>query len=1105
MKKPNFILISIVKHLWESNMFRTIIAVLFVMVIGIAPAFAANTYSQSTRLSLNLKNETIKNVLNEIEKKSEFYFIYDASAIDATMSISLDANKKSIVEILDAIFKGSGVVYKIYNKQIALASNSFALSEMLQTRSVSGKVTDPQGEPIPGVSVVVKGTSLGTISDINGIYSISNLPENTTLVFSFIGMENQEVQVLDKTVINVVLEQTFFGLDEVVAVGYGSMKKTDLTGAVIRANVEDFKSSPNTNVAQLLQGTVPGLNIGQVTSAGATPSISIRGNTTLSGKKDVLIVLDGIIYNNSLSSINSNDIESVDVLKDASATAVYGAQAANGVILITTKRGTAGKTEISLSSSYTVQNPTKNFRPMNRTEYLSFVKEFYYDKAYSAPDYTTPVTNFNLASFLPDEVMRDASQSDGISINNYDWWQQGTRTGSVLENLLSISGGNNAASYLLSFGNTKQENFILNDDFKRNSIRINLDANPTTWWKLGVQSFGSFVNMDGAEPSVWGLTTQSPLITPYDANGNIKPYPFNTLDTNPFMGTSVDDKERHNYFFANIYSEIKLPVKGLTYRFNYGNNYRIDQHYYSSEYGAGLTGSAFKRHTNYSDYSFDNILNYNRNFGIHDVSATFVYGAIERKYDYTNSNANGFSRMTLGYNSLELGTNQFASSDAWEESLLYQMLRANYKLKGRYLITTTLRRDGFSGFAENNKTALFPSVALGWILSDEEFMDLPWLSYLKLRAGYGISGNQTNRYKSLAIVDTEAGYVFGDGGSTLISQKLASLQNNFLEWEKTKGMNAGIDFGFLQNRLNGSLEIYETTTNDLLYDVAIPTITGFSSISSNVGEIHNKGIEFFVTSRFIEKKKFEWTTTFNISSNSNKIKSLLGRDSNGDGKEDDLVSSNLFIGQPISAIYGYIIEGIYQIGDDIPAGYNPGNYKIKDVTGEGKITTDDRVILGKADPAYRFGIMNKFRVHNFSLNFFINSVQGGKNGYLGSNSMALYRNDNNLRWNLISEQASDLWSPNNPNSTYSRSITAGAIVPTRYQDRSFIRLQDVTLNYAFPETMLKPYNIKNLSLFLNGKNLLTLTDWKGWDPEANSNYGGRPVMKSFSIGINVTL
>lgn len=981
----------------------------------------------------------------------------------------------------------------------------YSISALAQEIAIRGQVTDSSGETIIGANVKIKGKGTGTITDIDGNYQLKTSTDDI-LIVSYIGYLAQEISVNGKSVINVKLMEDVKALDEVVVVGYGSMKKSDLTGAVVSANLKDFEKSPNTNVVQSLQGTVPGLNIGQVTEAGTTPSISIRGTNTLNGNKSVLIVLDGIIYNSSLSSINPNDIESIDVLKDASAAAVYGAQAANGVLLITSKKGKEGKAKVSFSSSYSISNPTKNLRPMNRNEFLSFTKEFWYDKAYTGPDYKTPNPDFRMADYLPDKVMLDNNQSDGISPYDYNWWDEGTRTGSIFENRISVSGGTEAISYLVSYENVDQKGYLLNDDFKRNSIRMNLDIKPYKWMKLGVQAFGSFVNQDGAGVDVWKLITQNPLVEPYDENGKIVPYPLQTLDTNPFMGTDVKDKERHNYFFANLSAEIKLPVKGLTYRLNYGNNYRIDQSFRSNEYGASLTGEAYKQHSTYYDYTIDNILNYNNTFGEHDIAVTLLYGASERKFDYTEAKSQKFERLTLGYNALELGKDQYATSDAWSEALLYQMGRINYKFKDRYLVTATARRDGFSGFAENNKTAIFPSVALAWIISEESFFKVSWIDYLKLRGGWGISGNLTDRYKSLAKVTTAPGYVFGDGGTTEIRQQINSMGNKDLKWEKTQGFNIGLDFNLLNNRLNGSLEAYQTETRDLLFDMAIPTLTGFGSVSSNIGKIRNRGIELTLNSRNIITKDFEWNTTFNISSNSNKIVSLLGKDADGDGKEDDLIASGLFISESTSAIYGYIIDGIWQLNDNITTGYHPGNYKIRDVTGEGDITVDDRVIIGKGDPAYRFGLMNKFRYKNFSFSFFINSVQGGKKGYLGSNSSQLNRGDANARrWNMISEFAADYWSPNNPGATYSRSIQGGAIKPAAYQDRSFVRLQDVNLAYNFPQSLLKPIGIQGLDLYVSGKNLITITKWKGWDPEANSNYWGRPVLRSFTFGLNITL
>lgn len=502
------------------------------------------------------------------------------------------------------------------------------------------------------------------------------------------------------------------------------------------------------------------------------------------------------------------------------------------------------------------------------------------------------------------------------------------------------------------------------------------------------------------------------------------------------------------------------------------------------------------------DYTIDNILAYNATFGEHHIDATLLYGASERKYDYTKALGQGFTRMTLGYNSLEQATTRYVYSDAWREALCYQMARVSYRLMDQYLITGTVRRDGFSGFAANNKYATFPSIALGWIISEEPFFKIPWIDYLKLRGGYGISGNQTSRYKSLSTVASEIRYIFGDGGKPVIGQEISALGNSNLKWEKTAGINLGLDFTILGQRLTGSVEYYSTTTKDLLYDVALPDITGFSKIASNLGKIKNKGFEFILTSKNIQTSDFKWTTSLNFSTNSNKIVTLTGEDNDGDGIEDDNISSNLFIGQPISAVYGYVVDGIYQLGDDIPAGFYPGNYRIVDMTGEGEITPEDRVILGKGDPAYRFGIMNTLEYKNFTLSFFINSVQGGKDGYLAANSSSLVRDQNNLRWNRIS--AWDYWSPRNPDAVYARSISTPKITPTVYEDRSFVRLQDVSLSYAFPKSVTNKVGLNEIDLFFSGKNLLTFTKWHGWDPEAGSTYSDRPVMRSFSFGVSLT-
>ncbi|MGN0051717.1 MAG: SusC/RagA family TonB-linked outer membrane protein [Prevotella sp.] len=1006
------------------------------------------------------------------------------------------------------------------SKLLFLLMLFLSLTAWGQNRQVRGTVVSAtDGEPVIGASIVEKGTQNGTVSDLSGQFTITVKP-NATISVSYLGFKTKDIAVKGQNDLKIELAEDAQMLDQVVVIGYGTAKKSDLTGAVMSANLKDFEKAPNTNLMQTLQGTVPGLNIGQVSSAGGSPSIQIRGRNTISGSRDVLIVLDGIIFTGDMSSINPADIERVDVLKDASATAVYGAQAANGVLLITSKKGAQGKAKITFSSSYSFQNPTKDLKPMDREGMIQWMKDVQWNKAYTEESgYTKENPDFNVATTVPDSYMLD--ETGNLITTDYNWWDEFTRTGHIFENKLNISGGNETAAYMISVGNTDQKNILLNDDFKRNSIRVNLDVQPRKWWKAGVQAFGSFVNKDGAETYLPFLVTYSPFAYPFDDKGEIVPYPMGgAMRDNPYMGSVADDVERSNTFFGNLYSEFQLPLKGLTYRFNFGNNYRVYEHNYSNKYSYYPSGQAYKNSSIYYDWTFDNIVNYQNTFGKHDVGATFVYGASRRKYTYTGAEARDFARLNLGFNSLEQGKEQYTNSDAWKSSLLYQMFRVNYKFDDKYLVTATVRRDGFSGFAANNKFAVFPSVALGWVASEEKWFNVSWVDHLKLRGGYGVSGNQTSMYSSLSRVNSSISYVFGNGATSgVLGQELASLGNADLKWEKTSGFNLGLDFSLFGNRLSGTLEAYRTTTNDLLFDVAIPSTTGFTTIRSNVGKIQNTGIELNLTSRNIVTKDFEWSSTFNISHNSNKIKSLVGKDNDGDGVEDDMTASSLFIGESLSAIYDYKVDGIYQLGDDIPEGFYPGNYRVVDVNEDGKINADDRTIIGKTDPAARMGLLNKFTYKDLTLSFFLYAVVGGKDGYLGQNTNQVRPDDNGKRYNHFTEQAELFWSPINTGGIYDRAAQNGALgdKPHRYEKRDFLRLQDVTLSYDLPKTWMNKIGIDGINVYMNCKNLLTLTGWHGWDPEPDmtaqdgngrdivtgSGYGDRPVMRSITFGLNV--
>jgi TonB-dependent starch-binding outer membrane protein SusC len=973
-----------------------------------------------------------------------------------------------------------------------------------QQLPIKGKITEANGAAVSRASVTVKGTKTGTTSDANGNYQLS-AASTDTLVFSSVNFMEYEEAIAGRSTINVTLQSSNNILSDIVVVGYGTQRRKDVTGSVAQVNLEIMKNSPNTNLGQLLQGTVPGLNVGLSTVAGGTPSISIRGQVTLNGNTSVLIILDGIQYNGSLSSINPDDIASIDVLKDASSTAVYGAQAANGVILITSRKGRTGqKPRIAYSGSYTSQRPTVSLRPLNREQYLQRVRDAFWRQAYLGPDYTQPNPAFNLASKV-DASMRDASGN--LLPNDYDWWGNATKPGSISENNLSISGGTDNANYLLSGSIVDQKNFIMNDLFKRKTLRANIEIRPAKFWKIGLISSGSFVNQDGAEPTMSEIVRHSPLLVPFDANGQLIPSPTNTVTFNPFRTYYVDDRDRHQYYFANIYSDLDIPfIKGLNYRLNFGNNLRNDQHYFASRYDGGFTGRAYKENIEYYDYTLDNILTYSKRLGKHDFTVTGVYGAVERKYSRTFANGVGFSRLNLSWNNIQGASIKDITTDAWSEALNYQMGRLNYKYDDKYLLTATLRRDGFSGFAENFKYALFPSVGLGWVISSEPFMQKTFMNLLKLRATYGSIGNQTGRYTSLARVETNASYVFGDGASTSFGQQVVSLPNPNLKWERTQGLNLGIDFGLLNNRLSGTVEYYNNNTYDLLYSVTLPSITGFSSIQTNLGKIRNTGFEAALTYQIVNKRNFNWSATYNFWTNKNRIVTLTGIDGNGDGREDDLVSDGLFIGKSIGTIFNYQAGSIYQLNETVMPGFQTGGLRVVDQNKDGDITPADRIFIGRTLPKYRMSLFNSINYKGIILSFLLNSIQGGKDGYLGNNTKLFFRDDNNVRDNDLGDV--DYWSPRNPNGKFPRIVDGSfpKVAPNLYERRSFVRLQDISLGYNLPANILKKIKAQAVNVFISGKNLVTWTNWEGWDPETGQGFdvGGRPVMRAISVGIQIT-
>lgn len=1107
--------------------------------ICISLIFTINMYSQTTTVNISSDTTDAKSVLEQIEQQTDYLFVYN-NTIDFSMKVSINVHSAPVADILSAMLADTDIVYVMEGNNILLlkkgeqtlsnsakaqsagtpeqasnkpssATSTSAVSQQTG-KMITGKVVDNFGEAVIGANIAEKGTQNGTITDIDGNFSLQ-VAQNATLIISYIGFNTVEKVISNETHITIELQENLLNLDEVVVVGYGTARKSDLTGSVVRADLSALQDSPNTNIMNALQGLVAGLNVGATASAGDDPTFSIRGRTSISGSTTPLLVLDGSIYRGNMSDINVNDVASIDVLKDASATAIYGSQASNGVLLITTKTGTPGKSKpmISYNGYISCQQSTNNkLKPLNREGFLRKVSDRFLSESRIGDDMLQMNPDWDSSKYMADATTL-AGFNNGTDT---DWWNLLTNdTPYIQSHNMSIRGSSDLSNYFFSMGYLDQENLIINDQYKRYNIRVNLDMKVTDWMKIGTQSSFSMGDRSGTTPTMANIMETPPLAAAYSENGSPVKYPYKTY-VNPLLQIEDQDINKRYNLQANFYADIKMPfIKGLNYRVNFSQYLINIQNYNYSQSADNFRGSGYKTNSSEYGWTVDNIISYKNKFGLHDMDATIVYGAEKREQEGTTASASIFVNDVLGYNSLGAGQSdqQSAASSAWQESSLYSMGRVRYTFNEKYTFTGTVRRDGFSGFGKNNKFGLFPSAAIAWRISSEEFMNkIEWVDNLKLRLSYGENGNRTIlRYQTLATISSSNGYVFGDGGSAELCQWVSALPNTDLKWETTNTFNIGVDFNVLKNRLFGNMEYYVSNTRNLLYNINIPQIAGLPTIASNIGELGNKGFEWSLSAIPVKTKDFSWTITCNYSINRNKVKSILGIDADGDGKEDDLVSSKIFIGKPYGVAYDYNIIGMWQLSDyhagAIPSGFTYGTYKIEDIDGDGKFSAaNDRKILGYTDPSYRYSIQNALQYKNWELKFFINAIQGGKDYYYGQPGSSLKNPDNVYQVNSFDY---DYWTPENPNARYRQlgyytQIMGETFSP--YVQRSFIRLQDVTLSYSVPKAFLNKFNVSRLNLFVTGKNLLTLTDWDGWDPEIGEGLStaSKPLMKSYTLGLN---
>lgn len=964
-------------------------------------------------------------------------------------------------------------------------------------RTIKGVVTNSSGERLIGMSVIEVGTSNGTTTNTQGEYSIKlTKSANVRLSFSYLGYESQILPVGASNIIDVELKESNSIIDDVVVVGYGTMKKKDVTGSVVSFNADKAAMLPNTNILQALQGAIAGLNVGMTTGAGSTPSYSVRTTTSITADSNPLIVVDGAIYNGSLNDFATSDIQSVDVLKDASALAVYGSRAANGVIIISTKMGSSEKPTISINSYLGVNTNTNKPKMLNGEKYIKKVLDWRVAN-------NLEVDNSKIESYL--NLEERENYRNGKTIDPYE---EVIQTGFTQNYSASVSGRTTGTNYFAGLNYNSQNGVLKGDDYKRLAMRMNLDSRLTSWLLVGFKANFAKNDYSGVSANLINANYMSPYGSYYDDKGEMIRYPMgDQLVPNPMQDYyQKQDLDVRKSLFGIAYTEIEAPfLKGLKYKISYSHNYRWSStgsfEGLDTWNGAASKGKGSLSEGAASDYIIDNILSFDKTFASkHYVNATLLYSYEHNGGDSKTLAANTFADTSLGWGKLELGANQSVSSSFYTDNYISQMGRFHYGYDNRYMATFTVRRDGSSRFGAGNKFGVFPSAAVAWTASEEEFVkSIDWISNLKIRTSYGLNGNSAvARYGSLATTGNNR-YV--DGSTQLITQYIATMENAKLGWESTKTLNFGLDFSVLKSRVSGSFDYFLSRSNDLILSQSLPIMTGYYKVNANIGETKGRGMEITLNSVNIQSRDFNWSTTVNFSRYRNEIVHLYGKYK--DGKEEDDRSNSWFIGEPIGVFYGYQTDGIWQIGDDIPSGFKPGFFKIKDIDGKPGISTDDRSVYAYTDPNFRFSIMNNLSYKNIMLSIMINSVQGGNGYYMAENKYAL--NPNAYFPDRLNMVDMPYWTPENPSNEYPVINYSPGNGHYFLQDRSFVRIQDISIAYNFNKTLLKKAEIKGLKVYASGKNLYTFTKWKGYDPEAGQSvWEGTPSMRTFIFGVELT-
>lgn len=1089
------------------DLFNIMKICLFLLFAFAFQLMATNTNAQDAIIELKSNSVTVSQLISEIEKQTDYLVVYSNREVNTSRTVSLKNKSDKVSEYLNQTFSGTDIGYDFEKNYIVLSKKTqqtantitnLAQALQQQGKTVRGAVTDSNGEPVIGATIVVKDKpSQGTVTDIDGNFILSNLPENAVLQVTYVGMKPQEIITAGRNMINIIMESDIELLDEVVVVGYGTMKKSDLTGSVGQIKSDDINSVPTANILQSIAGRVSGVDVKQNHGApGAPVSIRIRGFNSIQGSNEPLYVIDGFPTNN-LSILNNSDIESIEILKDASSTAIYGSRGANGVVLITTKQAKVGEPSIFFETNYGIQSLRKKMEFMDASEYAQFTNEI-------------RINDKREPYFSQNEIERFGK--------GFDWQDMLFQKAPIITTSFSINGGNNRTKYFLGGSILKQDGIIKTSSYDRYSVSTKLNQFFSDNFSLNFTSNLSRIETGGQQPVggnrgsgiIAGTLSAPPTLTPYNEDGTYR----NLLTSYPFISNSITNPinslfESNRLQLTNmILTHIDLiynPIRELTIKLTGGieNQDQRSDNYMTNNI---LSGDAI---ANVGTVQTQSILgeltaNYIKTFSQNHTISTLV-GVTSQEFKRTSlssGSAMGFiSDITETYDLSAAEVKGIPSSSYSKSAILSGLARVNYNFKDRLLATLSFRADGASQYSKGDKWGYFPSAALAWRVSNEDFFkEISYVSNLKMRLSWGVSGSQAiGAYSTLNILYS---------GTTVFGKELHNTYSpgtrlpGKLKWETTESKNFGVDIGILKNRINITADYYLKDTRDLLNTVGLPLSFGYNSMIQNVGKMHNRGFEFGVDA-FLLSGKFNWEINSNISFNRNKVTKLYsGQDILGGAINVNLVQDNLNIlreGEPVGRFWGYLEDGYDE----------NGSIKFKDLNDDGRITTDDKTFIGNPHPNFIYGFNSNMSYKKFELIFFFQGSQGNDLFNISSINNTL---DYGIGLNMPKDVYLNHWTPANINAKYPVAKTSTNVKASNrfVEDGSFIRLKNVEFAYNLE---LKKY-IKTIRFFISGQNLLTFTNYSWWDPEINS-YGGAnsvnlgldhysyPTSKTISFGLQV--